>query len=89
MPSTARIRSFPGSALLRRGAPAGALRRPVCQDCHRTPLVGERIHFYAGPASEQFVCDLCRPRRAAAPERTELMHAPDSARAVRVLGAPV
>lgn len=86
MPAIASSRN-PARALLRRRRAADA-RRLACGDCRRVPLVGERVHFYARQAGEEMVCDLCRPRRADAPARTQLMHAPDSSRAVRVLGVP-
>ena len=33
---------------------------------------------------ERLVCELCRPLRREAPARSELMHAPEHERAVRV-----
>jgi len=52
----------------------------ACSHCHRTPLVGERIYLYA----QAIVCELCRPRRRGAPERSELVRSPEHKRAVRV-----
>jgi hypothetical protein len=73
-----RIRlDFPASAietaLVR--ASVGALRegRPCCRHCHRTPLVGERVHLYEARHRTEMVCELCRPLRVAAPDRTELV----------------
>jgi hypothetical protein len=57
---------------------AGA--REGCEGCHRTPLVGERVYLYA----QAIVCELCRPRRRGAPERSELVRSPEHKRAVRV-----
>ena len=54
--------------------------RPRCAHCHRTPLVGERVYLYA----QAIVCELCRPQRRNAPERSELVRSPEHKRAVRV-----
>ena len=67
-------------ALLRRSVGALSDERPQCVHCHRTPLVGERVYLYA----ERIVCELCRPRRREAPERSELVRSPEHKRAVRV-----
>jgi hypothetical protein len=71
-------------ALLRRSVGDQEAHRHRCVHCHRTPLTGELVHVYAGAAGHRLVCDLCRPLRRAAPIRSELMHAPDHERAVRV-----
>ena len=67
-------------ALLRRSVDLLSDERPHCVHCHRTPLVGERIYLYA----ERIVCELCRPRRREAPQRSELVRSPEHKRAVRV-----
>lgn len=67
-------------ALLRKSVGALSDDRPQCVHCHRTPLVGERVYLYA----EQIVCELCRPRRREAPQRSELVRSPEHKRAVRV-----
>ena len=67
-------------ALLRKSVGALADARARCVHCHRTPLVGERVYLYA----QAIVCELCRPRREGAPERSELVRSPEHARAVRV-----
>jgi hypothetical protein len=53
--------------LLRKSVGALTAGRDRCADCGRTPLVGERVHVYA---REAVVCELCRPSRGAAPERS-------------------
>ena len=53
---------------------------PAARHCHRTPLVGERVYLYA----QAMVCELCRPRRREAPQRSELVRSPEHKRAVRV-----
>ena len=58
--------------------------RHRCAHCERTPLTGEVVHVYATAGGERLVCELCRPLRREAPARSELMHAPDHERAVRV-----
>jgi hypothetical protein len=67
-------------ALLRRSVGLLTDERPCCAHCHRTPLVGERVYLYA----QAIVCELCRPRRRGAPERSELVRSPEHKRAVRV-----
>jgi hypothetical protein len=67
-------------ALLRRSVGLLTDERPRCAHCHRTPLVGERVYLYA----QAIVCELCRPRRRNAPERSELVRSPEHKRAVRV-----
>jgi hypothetical protein len=61
------------AALLRASVDALAAGRPVCRHCHRTPLVGERVYLYDGKHRTEMVCELCRPLRVAAPDRTELV----------------
>jgi hypothetical protein len=67
-------------ALLRRSVDMLTGERPCCAHCRRTPLVGERVYLYAAA----IVCELCRPRRRDAPQRSELVRSPDHKRAVRV-----
>jgi hypothetical protein len=67
-------------ALLRKSVGLLTEERPRCAHCHRTPLVGERVYLYA----TAIVCELCRPRRRGAPERSELVRSPEHKRAVRV-----
>ena len=67
-------------ALLRRSVGLLSDERPRCAHCHRTPLVGERVYLYA----QAIVCELCRPRRRGAPERSEIVRSPEHKRAVRV-----
>jgi hypothetical protein len=71
-------------ALLRRSVGEHEAHRHRCSHCHRTPLTGEMVHIYATVDGERLVCDLCRPLRRAAPDRSELMHAPEHERSVRV-----
>lgn len=87
MPTTARRLTILETALLRRSVSEATAGRERCHHCRRTPLVGERIHFYDAGADTELVCDLCRPARRQAPRRTELMHSPEHDRAVRVLRA--
>ena len=71
-------------ALLRRSVGEHEAHRHRCVHCHRTPLTGEMVHVYATAAGERLVCELCRPLRREAPARSELMHAPEHERSVRV-----
>jgi hypothetical protein len=68
-------------ALLRKGVGAREAGRHNCADCGRTPLVGERVHIYARGA---VVCELCRPRRRSAPERSLTVHHTERGHTVRL-----
>jgi hypothetical protein len=66
--------------LLRKGLGALAACRPTCEDCGRTPLVGERIYrFRRGVV----VCALCARDRDAEPEAVELVRHSERGHAVR------
>jgi hypothetical protein len=56
--------------LLRRSVGVLAADRSHCADCGRTPLVGERMHFYEEHGGE-IVCELCRPLRRTRPVASE------------------
>lgn len=71
-------------ALLRRSMGEHEAHLHRCVHCHRTSLTGEVVHLYAAAAGETLVCELCRPMRLAAPARSELMHAPEHERSVRI-----
>jgi hypothetical protein len=45
--------------LLRRGLRGMTAGRWACSRCGRSPLVGERLHFFASRGREQTACDLC------------------------------
>ncbi|HXA55629.1 MAG TPA: hypothetical protein VNV37_12215 [Solirubrobacteraceae bacterium] len=61
--------------LLRRGVGALTADRSRCEDCGRTPLVGERVHLYEERGG--IVCELCRPLRRTHPVATETVrHGP-------------
>jgi hypothetical protein len=66
-------------ALLKASVGALSAERTQCRHCHRTPLIGERVHLYDG----QVVCELCRPLRVAAPDRTELVRSPERGQSVQ------
>jgi hypothetical protein len=67
--------------LLRKGVGAREAGRHHCSDCGRTPLVGEHVHIYARGA---VVCELCRSRRRAAPERSQVVHHSERGHTVRL-----
>jgi hypothetical protein len=56
--------------LLRKGVVALRAGHTRCTDCGRTPLVGEQLHLYGRGVS---VCELCRPLRAEAPARSQVV----------------
>lgn len=68
--------------LLRKSVSLMDSGRHRCCDCGRTPLVGEHVHVYRRGT---VVCELCRPLRADAPERTELVRFAGRGATVRVL----
>lgn len=68
--------------LLRRGVGALAADRHRCNDCGRTPLVGERVHQYE--RSKGIVCELCRPLRSEAPATSEQVRHSEHGHAVRL-----
>jgi hypothetical protein len=70
--------------LLRKGLGALEAGRAPCGDCGRTPLVGERIHRFAG---RDLVCELCRPRHRGHPERSELVLGTERGQTVRLRAA--
>jgi hypothetical protein len=71
------------AALVRRSVGALGAGRPNCVHCHRTPLVGEAVHVYSTPGGDDVVCELCRPRRTAEPDRTVVVRSPEGAGTVR------
>jgi hypothetical protein len=71
-------------ALLRRSVDEHESQRHRCVHCHRTPLTGEVVHIYPTGDGERLVCELCRPLRRQEPARSELMHAPEHERSVRL-----
>jgi hypothetical protein len=86
--SSASARPGLEQALLRRSVGEHEAHRHRCVHCHRTPLTGEVVHVYATVEGDRLVCELCRPMRRAAPDRSELMHAPEHERSVRVQSRP-
>ncbi len=69
-------------ALLRRGLDerlVGGAER--CTNCHRTPLIGERIYEYA---SGDVVCELCRRRNRANPDGSHVVHGPEFGHTMRI-----
>lgn len=72
--------------LLRRGVGALEADRSRCVDCGRTPLAGEHVHVYAGPASRRkgVVCELCRTKRRGQPVASEIVRHCEHGHAVRL-----
>ena len=66
--------------LLSKGVARLADGRDACADCGRTPLIGEHVHRYGDAA----VCELCRPLRRRAPERTELVRHSEHGQTVKL-----
>lgn len=77
--------------LLRKGVGALEAGRHRCDDCGRTPLVGERVHLYEGPEDGAgrsrtvlVVCELCRVLRRDEPQATRLVRHCEHGLTVRV-----
>jgi hypothetical protein len=77
---TARPQDFE-RLLLRAGVSVLAADRARCGDCGRTPLIGEEVHLYERGA---VVCELCRPRHAAAPISIERIRHSEFGQTVRL-----
>jgi hypothetical protein len=67
--------------LLRRSVMALAAGADRCDGCHRTPLVGERVHRYEGG---RMLCELCRHERHDAPVCSEAVLGAAHGHTVRV-----
>lgn len=67
--------------LLRKSVDLLAAGRHACQDCGRTPLVGETAHQYGRGV---IVCELCRPLRREEPQRSMRVRHSEYGHAVRV-----
>ena len=57
-------------SFVRSSMKALAIGRRGCAHCHRSPLVGETVFFFA----ERMICELCRPLRTDEPTRREVVH---------------
>lgn len=68
--------------LLLRGVGSLTADRHRCVDCHRTPLVGERVHLYERLSG--IVCELCRPLRREAPLTTRIVRHSELGHTVRL-----
>jgi hypothetical protein len=66
-------------ALLRSSVVRLEAGRDRCRDCHRSPLVGERMYVYA---SGRAVCQLCRPHRPEEPTEVHLVRGTQSGHTV-------
>jgi hypothetical protein len=58
--------------------------RPVCHDCHRSPLIGERVYFYE---RGRLVCALCRPFRKQEPLRSDIVRGVEHGHTVQRVAA--
>jgi hypothetical protein len=74
-----------GHRLLHKGMARLAEERDTCSVCHRTPLVGERVHRYSGGT---LACSLCVDTLRERPERSELVHHSEWGHAVKPIARP-
>jgi hypothetical protein len=72
MPQLSVLKPFgpPELSFVRSSMRALAGAREGCAGCHRTPLVGETVYFFA----DELVCELCKPLRRDEPSRSEKVH---------------
>jgi len=71
--------------LMRHGVGELAADRRQCEDCGRTPLVGEYAHLYASKRRTVWVCELCRTLRREEPTSTELVRHSERGLVLRVV----
>ncbi len=67
--------------LLRRSVMALAQGRECCDGCHRTPLLGERVHVYDGGRT---LCELCRRERREQPVSSQVVLGGEHGHTVRI-----
>ena len=67
--------------LLRLGVDGLTEERSRCNDCGRTPLIGEDVHLYD---RGELVCELCRQLRREPPVSTERVRHSEYGQAVRL-----
>lgn len=67
--------------LLRRSVLALSAGRDTCDGCHRTPLIGERMHVYEGGRK---LCELCRGERREQPVGSRVVHGGEYGTTVRI-----
>ena len=70
-------------ALLRRGVDELAACEERCGHCHRTPLIGERVYVYEGPAPA-LLCELCRTLERRQPVANHIVHGPEFGHTMRI-----
>jgi hypothetical protein len=70
---------------LRRSVSALEADRDSCEDCGRTPLVGEHVHLHS--SVQGVVCELCSPLRHEHPVATELVRHSERGHTVRLTRA--
>ena len=66
-------------ALLRNGVLRLEAGRDRCRDCHRSPLIGERMFVYA---SGRTVCELCSALRPEEPAEVHIVRGSQSGHTV-------
>jgi hypothetical protein len=69
-------------ALLRGGIDERDAELERCEDCGRTPLIGEHVYRYA---LGEVLCELCRGRELAPHISIELVHGPEFGHTIRVI----
>ena len=67
--------------LLRQSVDLLSAGRHACNDCGRTPLIGERVHRFS---RGEIVCELCRPAHRGEPQSSDLVRHSERGNAVRV-----
>ena len=70
------------AALLRKSVGSLTATRATCEDCGRTPLVGEHLYRYG---THVVVCALCTRRRRTEPDAVELVRHSERGQTVRII----
>jgi hypothetical protein len=71
------------AALLRKSVGSLTATRATCEDCGRTPLVGEHLYRYGS----EVVCALCTRRRRTEPDAVELVRHFERGQTVKIIAA--
>jgi len=71
--------------LLHTGMARMTEERDTCSVCHRTPLVGERVHHYA---DDTLCCSLCVATRSEPAQSSSLVHHSEWGHAVKPIARP-
>ena len=69
-------------ALLRQGVNDRTAGRERCENCHRTPLMGERVYVYDDGS---LLCELCRAQDPEPPLYSRMVHGPEFGHTMKIV----